>query len=74
MTQYNCKRCGKIFDRKYNYERPHSGKYCYGKTPYQTFLESKHIAIEKTIEKTIENLHMKTRLVLLYQFVYLSYL
>ena len=27
------------------------GKYCYGKTPYQTFLESKHIAIEKTIEK-----------------------
>ena len=21
MTQYNCKRCGKIFDRKYNYER-----------------------------------------------------
>ena len=37
--------------RKYNYERPHSGKYCYGKTPYQTFLESKHIAIEKTIDK-----------------------
>ena len=35
--------------RKYNFERPHSGKYCYGKTPYQTFLESKHIAIEKTI-------------------------
>ncbi len=26
--------------RKYNHERPHSGKYCYGKTPYQTFLES----------------------------------
>jgi hypothetical protein len=37
--------------RKYNYERPHSGKYCYGKTPYQTFLESKHIAIEKTIDE-----------------------
>ncbi len=28
-----------------------SGKYCYGKTPYQTFLESKHIAIEKTIDE-----------------------
>ena len=27
------------------------GKYCYGKTPYQTFLESKHIAIEKTIDE-----------------------
>lgn len=37
--------------RKYNYERPHSGKYCYGKTPYQTFLKSKHIAIEKTIDE-----------------------
>ena len=37
--------------RKYNYERPHSGKYCYGKTPYQTFLESKHIALEKTIDE-----------------------
>ena len=37
--------------RKYNYERPHSGKYCYGKTPYQNFLESKHIAIEKTIDE-----------------------
>ena len=35
--------------RKYNYERPHSGKYCYGKTPYQTFLDSKYIANEKTI-------------------------
>ncbi len=28
-----------------------SGKYCYEKTPYQTFLESKHIAIEKTIDE-----------------------
>ena len=36
---------------EYNYKRPHSGKYCYGKTPYQTFLESKHIAIEKTIDE-----------------------
>lgn len=35
--------------RKYNYERPHSGKYCYGKTPYQTFLEGKYIALEKNI-------------------------
>jgi hypothetical protein len=36
--------------RYYNRERPHSGKYCYGKTPYQTFLDSKHIALEKTNE------------------------
>ena len=32
---------------KYNTLRPHSGRYCYGKTPMQTFLDSKHLAIEK---------------------------
>ena len=32
----------------YNNNRSHSGKYCYGKTPMQTFLDSKHIAIEKS--------------------------
>lgn len=34
---------------KYNTLRPHSGRYCYGKTPLQTFEESKHIALEKQI-------------------------
>lgn len=34
---------------KYNETRPHSGKYCYGKTPMQTFQEAKHLATEKTI-------------------------
>ena len=34
---------------KYNLQRPHSGKYCYGETPMATFLGSKHIAIEKTV-------------------------
>jgi len=33
--------------RKYNELRPHSGKYCFGKTPMQTFLDSRHIAVEK---------------------------
>jgi len=33
--------------RFYNEERPHSGKYCYGKTPMQTFNESKQLAWEK---------------------------
>jgi hypothetical protein len=28
----------------YNAERTHSGKYCYGKTPLQTFLESATLA------------------------------
>ena len=26
--------------REYNQEREHSGKYCFGKTPMQTFLDS----------------------------------
>ncbi len=33
--------------RKYNHERPHSGRFCFGKTPFQTFLDAKHIAHEK---------------------------
>jgi hypothetical protein len=36
----------KWFD-DYNNLRPHSGKFCYGKTPMQTFLETKHVAQEK---------------------------
>ena len=33
----------------YNQERTHWGKHCYGKTPMQTFMDSKHIAKEKQI-------------------------
>lgn len=36
--------------RHYNQERPHSGKYCYGKTPIETFAESKHLAQEKALD------------------------
>ena len=32
---------------KYNRLRPHSGRFCYGKTPMQTFLDSKTLALEK---------------------------
>lgn len=35
----------------YNTERTHSGKYCYGKTPMQTFMESKKIALEKQLDQ-----------------------
>ena len=34
----------------YNHHRPHSGKYCCGKTPMQTFKDSKHLANEKNNE------------------------
>ncbi len=31
----------------YNAERPHQGRWCYGKTPLQTFLDSLDLAKEK---------------------------
>jgi transposase InsO family protein len=34
----------------YNKERTHSGKYCYGKTPWQTFLDTIHLAHEKQLD------------------------
>jgi transposase InsO family protein len=34
----------------YNRERTHSGKYCYGKTPMETLLESKKLADEKMLD------------------------
>src|SRR6201994_4660917 len=37
--------------REYNEERTHSGKYCYGKTPLQTFLDSRHLAHEKQLDR-----------------------
>ena len=36
---------------EYNEQREHSGKYCYGKTPWQTFLDSKHLAHEKMLDQ-----------------------
>jgi len=36
--------------REYNEDRPHSGKYCYGKTPLQTFVDSAHLAREKMLD------------------------
>lgn len=34
----------------YNQERTHSGKYCFGKTPYQTFQDAKPLAKEKMLD------------------------
>lgn len=36
---------------EYNDSRTHSGKFCFGRTPLQTFLESKHLAHEKMLDK-----------------------
>jgi hypothetical protein len=36
--------------REYNEQREHSGKYCFGKTPLQTFLDAAHLAQEKMLD------------------------
>lgn len=36
----------------HNGERPHSGKYCFGKTPMETFVESLNLAKDKQINQT----------------------
>lgn len=40
--------------RQYNESRPHSGKYCFGKTPTQTFPDSVTLAKEKMLNQTIQ--------------------
>ena len=35
----------------YNAERTHSGKYCYGKTPLQTFIEAAPLAHSKQLDR-----------------------
>jgi len=37
----------------YNNERPHSGRYCYGKTPMQTFNESVILAKQKLLNNVV---------------------
>jgi len=36
---------------EYNNERTHTGKYCYGRTPMQTFLETLSLAKEKMLDQ-----------------------
>ncbi|KIC73148.1 Integrase core domain protein [Neochlamydia sp. EPS4] len=36
---------------EYNNERTHTGKYYFGKTPLQTFLDEKHLARGKMLDK-----------------------
>lgn len=38
----------------YNHERTHSGRYCYGKTPMQTLIDSKELAWAKQLDVPLE--------------------
>lgn len=37
---------------EYNVQRPHSGKYCFGKTPMDCFLTSRQLAWDKMLDQT----------------------
>lgn len=43
---------------QYNRERTHTGKYCFGRTPLQTFRESKSLAEAKQLDKLFEQQEM----------------
>jgi hypothetical protein len=40
---------GSLGETAYNEERPHQGRWCFGKTPLQTFLDATPLAKEKLI-------------------------
>lgn len=44
-----------VWLKEYNEERPHSGKYCYGKTPMQTFIDSLSMTREKMIGYSLQS-------------------
>ena len=43
-----------VWINQYNEDRTHSGKYCFGKTPMETFSSSKHLALQKRIDEQLE--------------------
>lgn len=43
--------------KDYNEERTHSGKYCFGKTPMQTFIDATPLATEKMLDKLHPSFH-----------------
>lgn len=47
----------------YNTERTHSGKHCFGKTPWQTLQESKHLALAKQLDRTAPTINSESAIV-----------
>jgi transposase InsO family protein len=45
--------------RHYNTERPHQGRWCYGKTPMQTFVDAIPLAKEKNLTRRSETSEME---------------
>ena len=45
---------------KYNQERPHTGRYCYGKTPMETFNDTLSLAKEKMLNDQHDETQLTT--------------
>jgi len=43
-----------VWIKEYNEQRTHTGKYCFGKTPWETFLTSKELAIAKMVDQNYQ--------------------
>jgi transposase InsO family protein len=41
--------------KEYNEQRTHSGKYCFGRTPWETFLASKNLAVDKMVDQNYQS-------------------
>jgi hypothetical protein len=46
-----------LWMREFNEARPHQGKWCFGKTPLQTFLDALPLAKEKSIQVDGDDRH-----------------
>jgi hypothetical protein len=46
-----------LWMRQFNEARPHQGKWCFGKTPLQTFLDALPLAKEKSIQVDGDDRH-----------------
>lgn len=42
-----------VWIKSYNEERTHSGKYCFGKTPMQTFRDSRQLALDRQLDTLV---------------------
>jgi transposase InsO family protein len=45
-----------LWVEEYNTKRTHTGKYCFGKTPMQTFLDSLHLTKDKMLNEKYEEM------------------
>lgn len=43
-----------VWITEYNEQRTHTGKYCFGRTPWETFLASKELAVAKMVDQNYE--------------------